>query len=110
MRHDVPDHIRRNRVLWDAWAQEYAAGGEDAWTQEHPTWGIWSVPESQIGMLPDDLMGKDVIELGCGTAWGDENSGAEGITCRAKRVDFCSGVGSKERRKPRGGMGRGEFL
>ena len=101
MRHDVPDHIRRNRVLWDAWAQEYAAGGEDAWAQEHPTWGIWSVPESQIGMLPDDLMGKDVIELGCGTAYvsswlarrgarvvGVDNSEAQLATARRLQRQF----------------------
>lgn len=65
----VPEHVRRNRVLWDAWAEQYAAGAADGWAQEPPTWGIWSVPESWIGMFPDDLAGKDVIELGCGTAY-----------------------------------------
>lgn len=66
---DLPEHVRRNRVLWDDWAQKYAAGGEDAWAQDTPTWGIWSVPESQVHMFPEDLTGKDVIELGCGTAY-----------------------------------------
>ena len=66
---DVPEHVRRNRVLWDAWAQKFAAGGADAWAQDTPTWGIWSVPESQLGMFPAGLAGKDVIELGCGTAY-----------------------------------------
>ena len=27
------------------------------------------MPESDVGMIPDDLAGKDVIELGCGTAY-----------------------------------------
>ena len=66
---DVSEHVRRNRVLWDAWAQKYASGGEHGWEQASPTWGIWSVPESQVHMLPEDLAGKDVIELGCGTAY-----------------------------------------
>jgi SAM-dependent methyltransferase len=66
---DLPVHVRRNRMLWDDWAQKFAAAGEAAWAQETPTWGIWSVPESQVGMFPEDLTGKDAIELGCGTAY-----------------------------------------
>jgi SAM-dependent methyltransferase len=65
---DLPDYVRRNRTLWDAQAADYAAGGERGWVQE-PAWGIWQVPESQLGVLPPDLAGKDVIELGCGTAY-----------------------------------------
>jgi hypothetical protein len=33
------------------------------------TWGIFGVPESDLRALPDDLAGRDVIELGCGTAY-----------------------------------------
>jgi SAM-dependent methyltransferase len=66
---DLPDHVRRNRVGWDAAAAEHVAPGERAWAAEEPYWGIWSVPESQVHLLPDDLDGKDVIELGCGTAY-----------------------------------------
>ena len=66
---DLPEHVRRNRVAWDAWASEYAAAGERAWALPQPTWGIWDVPESELALLPDDLAGKDAIELGCGTAY-----------------------------------------
>jgi len=66
---DLPEHVRRNRAQWDAWAARYVAQGEHAWTEDPPTWGIFSVPEAQVGMLPDDLAGKDAIELGCGTAY-----------------------------------------
>jgi SAM-dependent methyltransferase len=55
--------------MWDDWAMKFAAAGERAWTRDQPTWGIWSVPESEVRMFPDDLAGKDVIELGCGTAY-----------------------------------------
>jgi 2-polyprenyl-3-methyl-5-hydroxy-6-metoxy-1,4-benzoquinol methylase len=37
--------------------------------KEAPTWGIFGVAESELHLLPDDLAGKDAIELGCGTAY-----------------------------------------
>ena len=64
----LPDHVQKNRVVWDRLSSEYAAGGARAWTQKEPTWGIWSLPESELRVLPD-MNGKDVIELGCGTAY-----------------------------------------
>ncbi len=66
---DLPDHVQRNRAVWDKWAERYAAAGEERWQRDAPVWGIWSVPESQVGLLPADLAGKDAIELGCGTAY-----------------------------------------
>src|SRR5712671_3342998 len=66
---DLPEHVCRNRIYWDDLARQYVAAGEKAWAQETPTWGIWGVPESQVGMFPEDLAGKDTIELGCGTAY-----------------------------------------
>lgn len=63
------DHVRRNREMWDQWAADYAAAGERGWSQHDPTWGIWSIPDSQAGLLPENIEGKDVIELGCGTAY-----------------------------------------
>ena len=66
---ELPEHVRRNRAHWDRRAAEYAVGGERAWARDEPAWGIWRVPESRLGVLPADLSGKDVIELGCGTAY-----------------------------------------
>jgi SAM-dependent methyltransferase len=66
---NLPEHVARNRVAWDAWAAQYVAAGEAAWAREEPRWGIWGVPESQLGMLPTDLRGARTIELGCGTAY-----------------------------------------
>jgi SAM-dependent methyltransferase len=66
---ELPEHVRRNRALWDDWARKFVASGEANWARETPTWGIWDVAESEVGMLPDDLAGKDAIELGCGTAY-----------------------------------------
>ncbi|MBV9164579.1 MAG: class I SAM-dependent methyltransferase [Solirubrobacterales bacterium] len=66
---ELPDYVMRNRARWDEWAQEYEHAGRRGWGRDEPSWGIWSVPESQVGMLPDDVAGADVIELGCGTAY-----------------------------------------
>ncbi|HYL59824.1 MAG TPA: class I SAM-dependent methyltransferase [Candidatus Acidoferrales bacterium] len=66
---DLPEHVRKNRAKWDALAKEDASAGERSWASDTPAWGIWHVPEAELHMLPDDLRGKDVIELGCGTAY-----------------------------------------
>jgi 2-polyprenyl-3-methyl-5-hydroxy-6-metoxy-1,4-benzoquinol methylase len=66
---DLPDHVRRKRALWDGWAKEYAAAGEENWAADNPRWGIWGVAETDLGILPPDIAGEDVIELGCGTAY-----------------------------------------
>ena len=65
----LSEHVRRNRAVWDRLAAEYAAAGETAWARATPVWGLWGVPESRLALLPDDLAGKDAIELGCGTAY-----------------------------------------
>jgi SAM-dependent methyltransferase len=64
----LPEHVRRNRVAWDRLAAEYADAGRRAWAGNEPTWGIWQLRERDLEILPD-VAGKDVIELGCGTAY-----------------------------------------
>ncbi len=68
MMEELPEHVRRNRIAWDALAAEYEKPGRHGW-QTEPSWGIWSVPETELRVLPDDLAGRDAIELGCGTAY-----------------------------------------
>ena len=65
----LPEHVQKNRAHWDDLARTYLASGEHHWAAGDPTWGIWNVSESDVRMFPDDLDGKDVIELGCGTAY-----------------------------------------
>jgi len=64
----LPDHVRRNRVMWDEWAADYVERGRRSWARQEPEWGIWGIPETEVGLLPD-VDGLDVIELGCGTAY-----------------------------------------
>jgi len=66
---DLPEHVLANRVAWDATAEDWVAPGRRDWAREEPWWGIFTVPESQLHVLPDDLDGLDTIELGCGTAY-----------------------------------------
>jgi SAM-dependent methyltransferase len=66
---DLPEHVRRNRAHWDAMAEDWAAAGRRHWQENQPTWGIWNLLESELRLLPDDLAGQDVIELGCGTGY-----------------------------------------
>jgi SAM-dependent methyltransferase len=64
-----PDYVAINREGWTRANAEYTdASARDSWAQTEVTWGMWSVPEREIRALPD-LAGKDVIELGCGTAY-----------------------------------------
>lgn len=63
------DHVRHNRAHWDAWAAQFVADGERAWASDAPSWGIWSIPEADVGLLPSDLAGRDALELGCGTGY-----------------------------------------
>jgi SAM-dependent methyltransferase len=98
---DLPEHVARNRAEWDRWAAEYSEAGRRNWNAEEPSWGIWHVPESQLEMLPDDLAGRDAIELGCGTAYvsawlarrgarpvGIDNSQAQLETARELQSEF----------------------
>ena len=64
----APDYIERNRHAWEQWATSHIAAGRRAWQTDELTWGIWSTPESELGLLEGFIEGDDSIELGCGTA------------------------------------------
>ena len=68
MSDQLPEHVRRNRLAWDRMAPDYAEEGRRAWTGKEPSWGIWGIPDRELGLLPP-VAGRDVIELGCGTAY-----------------------------------------
>ena len=103
MSDELPEHVARNRAAWDVYAVEYEEPGRRNWAamDEEPCWGIWRVPESEVGMLPEDVAGLDVIELGCGTAYvsawlahrgarvvGIDNSEAQLATARSLQHEF----------------------
>jgi ubiquinone/menaquinone biosynthesis C-methylase UbiE len=66
---DLPDYVKANRDHWTKTNAEYTDGrAEHAWNETEISWGLWNTPESQVNVLPD-VRGKDVVELGCGTAY-----------------------------------------
>jgi SAM-dependent methyltransferase len=66
---NADDHVRRNRESWERRAPEFVESAERGWRDDDPRWGTWRVLESTLRLLPDDLEAKDVVELGCGTAY-----------------------------------------
>jgi SAM-dependent methyltransferase len=63
----APDYLARNRSHWDDDVPRWVEMGRRAWAAE-PSWGIWAVPESEIGILPA-VAGMDTLEVGCGTGY-----------------------------------------
>jgi SAM-dependent methyltransferase len=96
----LPEHVRRNRAYWDDLAESYRDRGHDNWADNAVAWGMWHVPEANLGILPG-VDGLDVIELGCGTAYvsswlerrgarvvGIDNSPAQLETARSFQAEF----------------------
>jgi SAM-dependent methyltransferase len=65
-----PDSVEINRGVWTRSNERYGdANALRQWRAPEIVWGTWSVPESELHALPDDLAGLDVAELGCGVAY-----------------------------------------
>ena len=64
----MSDHVQRNRSEWNRWAGDWVEPGQRAWSQDAITWGELHFPETELGVI-GDVAGKDVLELGCGTAY-----------------------------------------
>ncbi len=90
----------RNRRSWDGIAEGWADKGYDSWSRSEIAWGIWQVPESDLGLLPE-VRDLDVVELGCGTAYVSawlagrgarvvalDNSGGQLATARRLQLEF----------------------
>jgi SAM-dependent methyltransferase len=64
----LPDHVRENKASWEVEAANYVENAKRNWATAEISWGMFGVPESEVGALPD-VAGMDVVELGCGTAY-----------------------------------------
>ena len=98
---ELPEYAVRNRASWTRTNEEYSHDhGLRAWREEEISWGLWAVPESELNVLPD-VAGRDVVELGCGTAYvsawmarrganpvGIDNSPKQLETARALQREF----------------------
>jgi SAM-dependent methyltransferase len=65
----VPESVARNVREWTRSNAEYTdAKAPEAWAKDEIDWGVFGVPERELGAL-GDVAGLDVVELGCGTAY-----------------------------------------
>ncbi|WCO67486.1 class I SAM-dependent methyltransferase [Iamia majanohamensis] len=62
------ESIAGNRAHWNAAAHHWVGAGRRSWATDEVTWGVFGVPEADVGALPD-VAGRDVVELGCGTGY-----------------------------------------
>jgi ubiquinone/menaquinone biosynthesis C-methylase UbiE len=66
---DLPDYAVLARKVWtDSNARYTDARARESWAQNEIRWGVFKNREADNRILPD-LRGRDVIELGCGTAY-----------------------------------------
>ena len=58
-----------NRALWAVMNERFTdAAAEDMWSRPEAVWGLFAVPERELGVL-GEVRGLDVVELACGTAY-----------------------------------------
>jgi SAM-dependent methyltransferase len=63
------DSVARNVAQWTRTNAEFTdRAGPRHWAQKEIDWGVFRVPEADVGAL-GDVAGLDVVELGCGTAY-----------------------------------------
>jgi SAM-dependent methyltransferase len=67
----LPHHVQANRTAWGRMSASFEEPGRRSWSTSEITWGIWSVPESDVHALGNlqEIAGFDTVELGCGTAY-----------------------------------------
>jgi SAM-dependent methyltransferase len=54
---------------WTRVNEQFAdADARRAWAEPEISWGMWAVPEAELGIL-GDVSGLEAVELGCGTAY-----------------------------------------
>jgi ubiquinone/menaquinone biosynthesis C-methylase UbiE len=63
------DYVALNRATWTKANAEYTdRRAPEKWAQEEITWGMSNAREVDLRVLPP-LAGKEIVELGCGTAY-----------------------------------------
>jgi SAM-dependent methyltransferase len=66
---DRASEIALNRALWAVVSERFTdAAAEDMWDRREVVWGLFAVPEQDLGVL-GDVRDLDVVELACGTAY-----------------------------------------
>jgi SAM-dependent methyltransferase len=67
----LPAHVEKNRTAWTQMSEWFREPGHRSWGTAEIEWGLWNLPEREVqafGPL-EAWRGKDVLEMGCGTAY-----------------------------------------
>ncbi len=64
---DAEDPTPKNRRCWNDWSDRYQADHGPQLGERPLAWGVWGIPEAEVGAL-GALDGRRVLELGCGGA------------------------------------------
>ncbi|XOV88205.1 MAG: class I SAM-dependent methyltransferase [Pseudomonadota bacterium] len=78
---EKPEHLQGNVEAWQIAAAEDVVLAERNWATDEPGWGIWHIPERELGLLPPDMSGMRCIELGCGTGYVSAWMARRGAAC-----------------------------
>ncbi len=66
---ELPDSVARNVAEWTTTNAEFTdRNAAKAWAKDEILWGVFGVPDRELGAL-GEVVGLDVVELGCGTAY-----------------------------------------
>jgi SAM-dependent methyltransferase len=65
----VLDYLPANVDAWTTLEADQRETGRRGWSKHQPAWGIFQVPEVELGLLPADCSGLRTLEIGCGTAY-----------------------------------------
>ncbi|TML15339.1 MAG: class I SAM-dependent methyltransferase [Actinobacteria bacterium] len=67
---DLPESVAGNIANWTRTNAEYTdSDAAEAWTANEIAWGVFGVREEDLGSPLGDVNERDVVELGCGTAY-----------------------------------------
>jgi SAM-dependent methyltransferase len=66
--HGKIEYLAANQAAWEARADSEIVLAPRAWGGE-PNWGIFSIPDAEVGLLTREFDGVDAVELGCGTGY-----------------------------------------
>jgi SAM-dependent methyltransferase len=61
-------YLEGNRAHWAGRAAFQLETARRNWAKTELDWGLWGVPEAEVGVL-GDVAGLDVLEAGCGVAY-----------------------------------------
>jgi SAM-dependent methyltransferase len=84
--------VERNRDFWNRQSASYQAAHRGHIDRGDTRWGLWQIPESELGVL-GDVDGMDVLELGCGAGQFGvtlvrQGARVTGIDNSAKQLEF----------------------